>query len=168
MSSHRTPSSATHVAHLSAAENTLSEDAVDDKSSFSYVLPTQPLRPVNPTVISAATDDALPSPWSPSPPVEEPQPALRLDPRRSEYIQRWKSMTMESLQSGFVNVEPRAVDGMSIGRYTADGTVETFPYDRTPNLQKLCKGTSSTKMSYLLGTNLNSIQVFYRLYSKQR
>ena len=44
-------------------------------------------------------------------------------------------MTMESLRSGVVNVEPRAIDsdGMSVA-----GTLETFPYAESSGTVQRC------------------------------
>ncbi|PSR72712.1 hypothetical protein PHLCEN_2v11407 [Hermanssonia centrifuga] len=57
------------------------------------------------------------------------------DPRFSAYTQQWGIRAGVGFPPEFVSAQPQAMDAMSVGAYT----METFPYDRAPNLQKLTK-----------------------------
>ncbi|KAJ3553679.1 hypothetical protein NM688_g3482 [Phlebia brevispora] len=133
--SHRTPSSSTHVGFPTVAE----EDEYEEKQSeTSWVMPQIPLRAVNPTVIS--------SNGSPRGPILSPLPTAAMDPRMSAHVQQWTTMIEHGPPPDFVDAQPTGIETMSIGRYTS-ATLETFPYDRAPNLQKLTR-------------------VYYRLYTR--
>ena len=60
MSSPRAPSPNAPGAQLTAVRIPQSDHPAETQSSFSYVTPRQILRAVNPTVLSATTDDAIP------------------------------------------------------------------------------------------------------------
>ena len=141
----RTPSSATHVGRQSSWVE--EEDEV--KSESSYALPAVPLRVMNPSSASPGSPQMNVNgvqyeylyPEAPIP--RRSQAGLAFDSAylNSAHIQRWGSMVVDGPPPGFVNTQPDPTEVMSIGRYTPSGTIDAFPYDRSPNLQKLTKGT---------------------------
>ena len=127
--SYRTPSSATHVGFPTVAE----QDDYEDKTEASWTMPQLPLRAVNPTVLSSDISNrgALDSPPPPAP----------TDPRLSAHVQRWNSMVeLGPPPTQYIGIQPTIIETMSVDRYTNSATLDTFPYERAPNLQKLTKG----------------------------